>query len=352
MVDQSNIPWQLFLLLFLCRSRADKIKTRRRNEFQDFITILDFQSQALLDNTVTELILEESTKATAAIKVHDDPENTNRVMEFKNLQVSLREDPLRVIYPPTCQFPTFRTIRLAELVQEYEIADGVFRVLHKGNDKSYVLKMVNRPSYQPLDSDVIRQELENLEQFKSIAGIVQPAGAAVLPNPYMTDPQSSDPQIVISGILLEYYSGGTLQHVLKERRVREFCWEQWAVQIGNALDTIHWEKKTLMDLKPSNVVLDEQGNAVLIDISGIGGVTYEWRAPEIQDEISPFDLPFQARRWNDVWAYGAIIKQLASQVEDCPFGRTLKMVADHLTKDIHTKWTLSEAISQLEASVS
>jgi serine/threonine protein kinase len=212
--------------------------------------------------------------------------------------------------------------------------------------------MVNRPSYQPLDSDVIRQELENLEQFKSIAGIVQPAGAAVLPNPYMTDPQSSDPQIVISGILLEYYSGGTLQHVLKERRVREFCWEQWAVQIGNALDTIHWEKKTLMDLKPSNVVLDEQGNAVLIDISGIGGVTYEWRAPEIQDEISPFDLPFQARRWNDVWAYGAIIKQLASQVEDCPFGRTLKMVADHLTKDIHTKWTLSEAISQLEASVS
>lgn len=35
------------------------------------------------------------------------------------------------------------------------------------------------------------------------------------------------------------------------------------------------------------------GNTVLIDISGIGGVMYEWLAPEMRDEISPFDLPFQ-----------------------------------------------------------
>lgn len=117
--------------------------------------------------------------------------------------------------------------------------------------------------------------------------------------------------MVVSGILLEYYSGGSLQCVLNEQRVKEFSWERWAVQIGNALDTIHRAKKTHMDLKPSNVVLDDDGNAVLIDISGIGGVTHEWRALEIRDKISPFDLPFQTRRLNDTWAYGKLLKEIA-----------------------------------------
>lgn len=336
-----------------CHAGSGQIKSKRerRNEFQDLITILDLQSQALLDNTVTELILEEGTESTAAINIHHDPEDSNRFTKLKNLQFLIREDPSRVIYPPVCQFPNFRAIESAELIQEYEITDGVFRVLHKGDNETYVLKVVNRPFYQPRDSDVIRRELENLEHFKGVAGIVQAAGVAVLPNPYATDPQNSNPQIVISGILLKYYSGGTLQCVLNERRVKEFSWERWAVQIGNALDTIHRAKKTHMDLKPSNVVLDNEGNAVLIDISGIGGVTHKWRAPEIQDEISPFDLPFQTRRWNDTWAYGTLLKELASQVEDDSFGVTLKVVADHLTKDIQNRWTLSEAISQLKNSL-
>lgn len=328
-----------------------KSKRERRNEFQDFITILDFQSQALLDNTVTELILEEGTEAAAASNFLYKPEDNNRFTKLNSLHFYVREDPSRVIYPPACQFATFRAVGVAELIQQHEITDGVFRVLHEGDNKSYVLKVVNRPFYHPRDSDVIRQELENLERFKSVPGIVQPAGVAVLPNPYATNPQNGNPQMVISGILLEYYNGGTLQRVLNERRLKDFSWERWAVQIGNALDTIHRAKKTHMDLKPSNVVLDDEGNAVLIDISGIGGVTHEWRAPEIQDEISPFDLPFQTRRWNDTWAYGTLLKELASQVEDNPFGGALKLVADHLTTDIHTRWTLSEAISRLKISL-
>ena len=339
---------------FSCHAEPGQIKSKpeRRNEFQDLITMIDFQSQALLDNTVTELILEEGAKTTAAINVHHEPENNNHLTKLKkSLQFYVREDPLRVFYPPACQFSTFRAIKVAELIQEYEITDGVFRVLHEGDNKSYVLKVVNRPFYQPRDSDVIRQELENLELFKGVAGIAQPAGIAVLPNPYATDLQDRNPQMVISGILLEYYSGGTLQCALNEQRVKEFSWERWAIQIGNALDTIHRAKKTHMDLKPSNVVLDDEGNAVLIDISGIGGVTHQWRAPEIRDEICPFDLPFHTRRWNDTWAYGTLLKELVSQVEGSPFGITLKSIADNLTQDVHTRWTLSEAISQLKISL-
>lgn len=72
-------------------------------------------------------------------------------------------------------------------------------------------------------------------------------------------------------------------------------------------------KKPHMDLKLSNIVLDKDGIAVLNDISGVGGITHGWLAPEIRDEISPFDLPFQTRRPNDIWAYGKVLKEIASR---------------------------------------
>ena len=61
--------------------------------------------------------------------------------------------------------------------------------------------------------------------------------------------------MVVNGILLDYYGGGSLQNVLDEQRLKEYNWERWAIQIGNALRTIHSAEKTHMDLKPSNVVL-------------------------------------------------------------------------------------------------
>ena len=244
---------------------------------------------------------------------------------------------MRTVYPISLQFPSFRTIEVADLILDNEITAGVFRVLHRDDKTRYILKMVNRPFYQPRDSEVIRQELQNLEHFKGVAGIVQPAGIAVFSNPYATSARGNQ-QMVVNGILLDYYGGGSLQNVLDEQRLKEYNWERWAIQIGNALRTIHSAEKTHMDLKPSNVVLDNDGNAVLIDISGIGGVMYEWLAPEIRDEISPFDLPLQTRRMNDTWAYGKVLSEIASKVgKRNPFTETLTLVTDHLTQDIHTR---------------
>ncbi|KAJ5086979.1 hypothetical protein NUU61_008286 [Penicillium alfredii] len=326
-----------------------KSKPERRNEFQNLVTMIDFQSLDLLDDTVTELVLHEDAKSIEAVKLHREPKDTNRFAKLiPNLRFYIQEDPLRTVYPISLQFPSFRTIEVADLILENEITAGVFRVLHRDDNIRYILKVVNRPFYQPRDSEVIRQELQNLEHFKGVAGIVQPAGIAVFSNPYATFARGNQ-QMVINGILLDYYGGGSLQNVMDEQRVKEYNWERWAIQIGNALRTLHSAEKTHMDLKPSNVVLDNDGNTVLIDISGIGGVTHEWLAPEIRDEISPFDLPFQTRRMNDTWAYGKVLSEIASKVDDSnPFAETLMLVADRLTQNVHTRWTLSKAISQLE----
>ncbi|KAJ5609426.1 protein kinase domain-containing protein [Penicillium herquei] len=328
------------------RSGQSKLKRERRNELQGLVAMIDFQSLILLDDTVTELVLnEEGTIATANLCLN--PGDTNQHRTIRNIQYHIREDPLRVKYLSPAQFPSFRPIEISELIQEIEISDGVFRVHHEGNRMPYVLKIINRPLYHPRDTDVIKQELESLEQFRGTRGIVQPAGIAVFANPYQTcQKDNQPPEMVINGILLEFHSGGSLKCVLKEQRFNSVSWEDWAIQIGNALDTMHQAEKTHMDLKPSNIVLDKDGNAILVDISGIGGIN-GWQAPEIRDEISPFDLPFQTRQLNDTWAYRKILKEIVSKVEDCTFARSLSMVADHLTGDVNTRWTLSEAISQL-----
>ncbi|KAJ5798986.1 uncharacterized protein N7503_006491 [Penicillium pulvis] len=332
-----------------CDVRPGQIKSKRerRNELQEFVTKIDFQSLALLNDTVTEIVLKGETKNLDSANLCLEPELIDQpTWLIGNMRYHIREDPLRVKYPSSVQFPSFRAVEISELIQEAEITNGVFRVFHKGDRTPYILKVVNRPFYHPRDTDVLQQELENLELFRGASGIVQAAGIAVFTNPYATCQEGSQ-QMVINGILLDFYCGGSLQQVLKEQCFNDISSESWAIQIGNALDTIHRVKKTHMDLKPSNIVLDKDGNAIIIDISGIGGVTHEWQAPEIRDEISPFDLPFQTRQLNDIWAYGKVLQEIASKVKDCSFRKTLSMVADHLTEDVTTRWTLSEAISQL-----
>lgn len=139
-------------------------------------------------------------------------------------------------------------------------------------------------------------------------------------NPYQTSEMADQP-LVVTGILLEYYSGGLLQQVRDETRMKEYPWENWAVQLGTA---------------------------VLIDISGIGGVTYEWRSPEIRKEISPISLPFEVRKLNDTWVYGKLLLIIASHAEDGPFTETLKLMATGLMEDAQTRMTLDEAILLLK----
>ena len=65
-----------------------------------------------------------------------------------------------------------------------------------------------------------------------------------------------------------------------------------------------------MDLKPSNIVINIDGQALLIDISGVGGLTPEWTAPEVRDkEFS--NISQSERALSDIWAYGRIMFALA-----------------------------------------
>ena len=91
-----------------------------------------------------------------------------------------------------------------------------------------------------------------------------------------------------------------------------------------------------------------KGNAVMIDISGIGGITYSWLAPEIRHKESSFDLTFEARVLHDTWAYGKLLSEMAALVGKSTFTETLPCVAGRLMEEnTCSRMSFSEAVSQL-----
>ncbi|KAJ5974401.1 protein kinase domain protein [Penicillium waksmanii] len=291
-------------------SRPQASKRQRRLFFQEFVRRINYEPLPLLPDTVTEVILEKDTAGTAT-NLEIGLVGTSGTIEDLNisLKYKIREDPLRVVYPASTEYPFFRKINDKELSRDSEISDGVFRV------------------YNNLGLQGIRKELENLEYFADVPGIVQAEGVAVSTNPYMIS-RASNGLLVVTGILLRAYPGGSLQEILQKIA-----------------------KKTHMDIKPSNIVIDSGGNAVIIDISGISGITHEWCSPEIQGEVSsPFDLSFEKRRSNDVWAYGKLLSWIGSHVSvrDDPVANSLKQVAECLMEDnCQSRMGLSGAISRL-----
>lgn len=188
-------------------------------------------------------------------------------------------------------------------------------MLLRGDETPYVYKEVERAHYVPRDTKVLEQELRNLEIFRgTTVGIVQLVAAVVSQNPYQTaQPGKECDPVVLRGFLLEHNPNGTLESALKSPtpKVRE-RWREWALQIASALAEMHRRGLAHMDLKPSNIILSGESNAVLIDVSGIGGVTRQWLCPEmLESKKDPLSWSIAAQQQNDIWALGQIMLAVA-----------------------------------------
>lgn len=96
--------------------------------------------------------------------------------------------------------------------------------------------------------------------FHNVPNIAQAARVAVSHNPYMTSRTRTQP-LVVMGIVLGYYCGGSLQAIMREQRLAEFSWDRWAMQIASPVARFHKAGETHMDIKPRNVVIEAEGNA-------------------------------------------------------------------------------------------
>ncbi|KAK4109153.1 hypothetical protein N656DRAFT_801264 [Canariomyces notabilis] len=104
-----------------------------------------------------------------------------------------------------------------------------------------------------------------------------------------------------------------------------------------------------MDIKSSNVVISADMNAVLIDISGIGGGTRQTPValpvPRDAAREDPMFQGFEARKQNDILAPGQILLAMAEASSDRDEEQLLRSISLSATRT-PPRIPLSEAISR------
>ncbi|KAK4040606.1 kinase-like domain-containing protein [Parachaetomium inaequale] len=222
-----------------------------------------YNETKLLNDTVTEVLITCGGDKSQGLKLQykQQPEaGSEYVSVVSSLWAYTREDLLRVRFPPYHGNSGTPAKDLSEITDREEL-HGVFT------------------------GEVLDQELHNLQLLDgSVAGIVQLVAAVVSTNPYQTAALGAgSDSVVLRGLLLEYHPNGTLQDALDAAKTEtDWHWCQWGLQITKALAHLHQCGLTHMDLKPSNVVISADMRAILVDLSGIGGVTREWLSPEMR----------------------------------------------------------------------
>ncbi len=104
-----------------------------------------------------------------------------------------------------------------------------------------------------------------------------------------------------------------------------------------------------MDLKPTNIVLSEDFNAILIDLSGIGGTTPQWLSPEMRHQRKPLAQDIKARKQNDIWALGQILSAIAQNTCDEEH-RVLSEVSRLATTEVPSRIPLRDITSILSTA--
>ncbi|KAJ5135134.1 uncharacterized protein N7515_004412 [Penicillium bovifimosum] len=326
---------------------------KRRFVFQEFVEAIDFGQLQLLDDTVTTINLSLTEQSQNSITIrngHQNPANFLIAVAHRMCCI-IAEDPRRVIYPTLERqqcLPAFE----ARCLQTVEVvAPTVRTVLFK--EQIFAYKTIDRPIYEPEDTEHVLNEINVLEQLRGLPSIAQLVGLVVSEDPYKTCPSTNSPA-VITGFLLEYYPRGSLEQIFEDEFQFDALPIQWALQIGTALRSLHKRGRTHLDIKPSNIVLDANENAVLIDVSGTGGYVWEWLSPEMQafiqqnSESSPANAPFEARVSTDCWAYGRLLSTMAEKIGTSGIGEKLQSIANALTKAVpESRISLCDALAQL-----
>jgi hypothetical protein len=292
--------------------------TKRRTDLENLLLCIDFDPTQLLADTVTELLLTlqgDAHSQRLRLKTSLDTESEYAAI-VDHLWLCIREDPFRVRFPVYNGSSMVSTRDLSEIKKIRELSNGVHLV--RVDSVEYVYKEIDRPLYEPKDSEALESELQNLVKMHGKKGIVRLVAAVVSDNPYQTAKAvKNDTPVSLQGILLEYHPNGTLQNALQSPK-RNFPWRRWAVQITGTVDELHQNNLPHMDLKPENIVLSKDLDAILIDLSGKGGTTPKWLSPEMRllPAGKPLSQDIDSRKQNDIWALGGILRALANATHE------------------------------------
>ena len=218
-------------------------------------------------------IYESIRESLAEIQFYDTVTNLKLETRDGRLHVHVTEDVNEIIpYPPvSCigHLPTARMVRERELHFDAHLSGFVYNVQMDG--KSYIKKEIPGPD----TVDEFLYEINALHALQGVPSVVQVEGIVV-----------DERQEVVKGLLIGYAEKGALVDILYENR-GTISWERrerWARQIVHGLCEIHEAGYVQGDFTLSNIVVDANDNAKIIDINR-RGCPVGWEPPEIAVKI-------------------------------------------------------------------
>ncbi|KAK2759549.1 hypothetical protein FQN54_003028 [Arachnomyces sp. PD_36] len=206
------------------------------------------------------------------IEFHDTVTNLKLETSGGRLHVHVSEDANEVIpYPPVSNLGHLETrwFRECELEFDAHLSGFVYKV--RSNGKQYIKKEIPGPDTVP----EFFYEIDALHALSGSQSVIGFEGIVM-----------DDDMRVIKGLLISYAEKGSLADLIYDYR-GNLTWEKrehWAKQIVQGLTEIHEAGYVQGDFTLSNIVVDENDNAKIIDINR-RGCPIGWEPPEIVKKI-------------------------------------------------------------------
>ena len=236
---------------------------QRDKNFQIYESIRDSLPEIQFYDTVTNLKLETRD---GRLHVHVT-EDVNEIIAYPP-RYSIEH--LLDDWDPSDQFSRLRTFTESEVEFHSHLSGFVYRVKVYGQD--YIKKEIPGP-------DSVEEFLYEINALHALVGssnVIQ-LQAIIL----------DDDEKLVKGLLINYAEKGALVDLLFDNKNTQLPWEErlhWAEQVVSGLNNIHEAGFVQGDFTLSNVVVDEDGNASIIDINR-RGCPVGWEPPEMEKKI-------------------------------------------------------------------
>ena len=235
-----------------------ELQFQRDKSLQIYESIRDSLPEIQFYDTVTNLKLETSE---GRLHVHVT-EDTNEVVPY----------PPRATVAHILQDEHYRPMEIpeSELMFDSHLSGFVYKVKHE--DRVFIKKEIPGPD----TVDEFLYEINALHALHGSENVIQLEAIVV-----------NDSHQIVKGLLISYAEQGALVDLLYDHKGK-ISWEErlrWARDSVVGLSEIHQEGYIQGDFTLSNIVVDGEGNAKIIDINR-RGCPVGWEPPEIATKIA------------------------------------------------------------------
>ncbi|KAF2222325.1 kinase-like domain-containing protein, partial [Elsinoe ampelina] len=271
----------------------------RRNSMEDDLRTLTLQRDKNMR------VYESLRVSLDDIKFFDTVTNLKLKTENDDrLHIYVAEDVDEIIdYPLIDQAEHIRVPRFkeSEVLIDAHLSGFVYKV--RAGDMVCVKKEIPGPN----NVDEFMYELNALNMLREEKGVIDFQGI-------VTD----DSGELIKGLLISFASRGSLAELIYEFN-GSLKWsrrKKWAGQIIEALSAVHETGFVQGDFTLSNVVIDEQHDAHIIDLNR-RGCPIGWEPPELMEMIlSKQKIAMMISTKTDLYQLGMVLYALAQQIDE------------------------------------